>query len=213
MGYMKDLAMSGGRRGMSSASVGTAGGMSVEVHGIEEVSRMFDRLRTNDPDMDKAIKRLVRKVLSAARGRLSRDARNYMENDPRQAYKAVKYAVYKRLLGGNLSILQKQRGGRGAATSYVKPRTLKPGQRGGNRRPVGENTRTKQMESYGGSDRGFVLRFLNAGTVERMTRYGNRGSIRATDWFGHTASWQMESAVQELADNVNEYIKKVADNG
>jgi hypothetical protein len=118
---------------------------------------------------------------------------------------AVKHTVYKQLFGGNLSILQKRRAG--AKHEYNPPRTLRTGQRGGNRRLRSE--RTKQLNSYYGADRGFVLRFLASGTVPRHTRYGNRGSIRQTNWFGHVAPFQMETAAKEVAEAINEYVTQV----
>ena len=60
--------------------------------------------------------------------------------------------------------------------------------------------------SYQGADRGFILRFLNAGTDIRTTRYGNRGAIAPRNWFGHVAPYQMEQAAAELAAEINEYV-------
>ena len=196
-------------RGVSSSTGSSAGAGVIEVSGAEEVSKMFDHLLTSDPTMDTHLRKLIRVVLKDARNRLSENAKSVMKTDPRRAYRAVKFAVYKGLFGGNVSILQKRKAG--AETSYEKPRTLRPGQRGGNRHP--RNPRLLNRDKYGGADRGFILRFLNAGTEERRTRFGNRGSIRTTEWFGHTAPWQMEQAAQELADNINEYIKQTANNG
>lgn len=195
--------------GGSSYTGSSAGAGVIEVSGAEEVYKMFDHLLTSDPTMDTHLRKLIRVVLKDARNRLSANAKSVMKTDPRRAYRAVKFAVYKRLFGGNVSILQKRKAG--AETSYEKPRTLRPGQRGGNRQP--RNPKLLNRDKYGGADRGFILRFLNAGTEERRTRFGNRGSIRTTEWFGHTAPWQMEQAAQELADNINEYIKQTANNG
>lgn len=188
---------------------GGGGGSSsdyVQVSGIEQNQQMFEHLLTNDPGFDLNFRALIRKVLKEARKNLSKDAASYIDSDPRKAARAVKHTVYKRLFGGNLSILQKRK--RGPLTQYVKPRTLQPGQRGGNRREISD--RTFMMEHYGGSDRGFALRFINAGTVNRQTRYGNRGAIRQTDWFGHTAPWEMQAAANNAADAINEYIKHKA---
>jgi hypothetical protein len=120
----------------------------------------------------------------------------------------VKFAVYKTLFGGNLSILAKRKAG--AKYELVRKRKLdeNPHQRGGNRRP--RSQRTKQLETYFGADRGFVLRFLNAGTDTRETRNGSRGAIRPRGVFEHTAPWQMETAAEIMADKINEYVKKVA---
>lgn len=56
--------------------------------------------------------------------------------------------------------------------------------------------RTEDLLSYYGSDRGFVLRFLNQGTKQRTDekRKGNRGSIAGRNWFGPASQQQMEQA-------------------
>lgn len=178
----------------------------VSISGFVENEEMFEHLLTYEPRFDQNVRKVIKQVLREARNKLSRDARNYIKNDPRKAARAVKHTVYKEVFGGNLSILAKRKAGR--PTNYEKPRTLKPKQRGGNRRSV--NPRTYQMEHYFGSDRGFALRFLNAGTIPRYTQYGNRGMMAPTDWFGHTAPWQMEAAAQNVAEAINEYINHQA---
>lgn len=201
-----------GRRSvyLDSAPSSTGGNASsyVQVNGFVENDAMFERLLTSSTTMDLNLRALIRKVLKEARKNLSNDAKSYIKNDPRKASRAVKTTVYKQLFGGNISILNKRKAG--APWNYQKPRTLRPGQRGGNRRPIGSNTRTKQVDSYFGSDRGFILRFLNAGTGSRQTRYGKRGSIRQTSWFEHTAPWQMETAAKNVAEAINELIKHEA---
>ena len=198
MGVMKQLL----ERGQRTSS----GADAVRISGAVENQEMFERLLTYEPGFDRNFRALIRKALQKARANLSKDARDYIKNDPRKAAKAVKHTVYKEIFGGNLSILQKRRAG--APSGYTRPKKLKAGQRGGNRRPyVAERNR---LDKYYGSDRGFVLRFLNSGTVERETRYGGRGSIRQTGWFGHTAPWQMENAAEMVAEKVNEYIRKQA---
>lgn len=181
----------------------------VEISGIIENAEMFGRLMTSDYELAGNIRKAFRQLLREARNRLSKDAKNYMREDPRGAARAVKFAVYKTLFGGNLSILQKRRG---TAVRYTLQRTRKveqnPHQRGGNRRPYDE--KRNRLDTYKGADRGFILRFISSGTISRQTRYGNRGSIRQTDWFGHTAPYQMDTAATQLAESINEYIKHVA---
>ena len=179
----------------------------IQVSGFIEKQRVFEHLLTTDPRFDQSTKAVIRKVLQEARKNLNRDAASYIENDPRKAARAIKHTVYRSVFGGNLSILNKRKASNGTST-YVPTRTLQPGQRGGNRRP--RSQRTRQVDSYYGSDRGFVLRFLASGTVSRDTRYGNRGAIRRTDWFGHTAPFEMERAASELAAAINEYVKQQA---
>ena len=134
--------------------------------------------------------------------------------------------MYKRILGGQVNILQKRTAG--APTNYQKPRKGLP-KRGGNR--WGRSERTKQMEGYQGMDRGFVLRFLNAGTTDRMitsytdrtgTRHnlgsgstanfrthatgGNRGSISARNWFGPASQKALENASQQMQELIDRII-------
>lgn len=177
----------------------------VEVSGFADTAETLGRIMTNNPYMAGNLKKLIRQVLKEARKRLSGDIANYLENDPRKAARAVKYGVYKSLFGGNLSILNKRKAG--AKYQLIRQKTLQPGQRGGNRRPRVDDGRNR-LENYYGSDRGFVLRFLSSGTVERESRFGNRGAISQRNLFGRTAPWQMETAAEEVAANITEYIKR-----
>ena len=193
----------------SSSSGKTQKNGDVEVSGFTENLETFGHILTTDPHMAGITRTYIRKLLREARNNLSKDAKAYLKNDPRKAYKAVKSSVYKILFGGNLSILQKRRGGAGARYELKRQRIVEqnPHMRGGNRRPRIDDGRNR-LDTYNGSDRGFILRFINSGTVSRDTRFGNRGSIRRSDWFGHTAPWQMESAAEKLAEAINEYVKK-----
>lgn len=176
----------------------------VKVTGVEECQAMFDHLLTTDPDFNMNLRKLIRKALAEARKNLSKDAADVIDKDPRKAARAVKFSVYKKLFGGNLSILSKRKAG--AKYQLIRERKLRPGQVGGNRRPYVDDNRNR-LATYFGADRGFILRFLNAGTVERETRYGKRGSIRNSGWFEHTAPFEMEAAAAEVAEAINEYIK------
>jgi hypothetical protein len=178
----------------------------IEITGLVENTRMFDRLLTTDESMSKNINKLIKDLLKTARKKLTNDAKSYIKNDPRKAARAVKFAVYKTVFGGNLSILSKKRAG--ARYELIRQRKLdqNPNQRGGNRRP--RSQRTKQLDTYFGADRGFVLRFLNAGTAQRQTRFGNRGAISPTWLFSNTAQIHMETAAEILADAINEYISR-----
>lgn len=176
----------------------------VEVSGFDETAESLGRIMTSNPYMASNLRKLIRQVLKEARGRLSKDIASYLDNDPRKAARAVKYGVYKTLFGGNLSILTKRKAG--AKYELVRQKKLQPGQRGGNRRPrVPERNR---LDYYFGADRSFILRFLSSGTVERETRYGKRGNIGQRNLFGRTAPWQMETAADEVAANITEYIKQ-----
>lgn len=205
-------------------------GTAFETEGFAELQKQLEGLMTTNPDMRKAVQGAVRKVLNEVRKRVSDSAREGlgMKSDPRNAYKAVRTAVYKRILGGQVNILAKRKAGR--STAYQKPEKGLP-KRGGNR--WGRSQRTKDLEGYEGTDRGFILRFLNAGTADRMiTSYtdrggqrhtlrsgstsnmrtratgGNRGSISARNWFGPRSHAEMEAAASNLQTLIDDIIKQ-----
>jgi hypothetical protein len=67
--------------------------------------------------------------------------------------------------------------------------------------------RTEQVMSYQGADRGFILRFLNAGTDQRQTRFGNRGSISPRNFFANSSQPAMQKAAEQLSTLIDEMIK------
>ena len=179
----------------------------VEVSGFTENIEAFGRILTTDPQMASITRSYIRKLLREARNNLSKDAKNYLNSDPRKAYRAIKSTVYKQLFGGNLSILQKRRSGAKYELKRQRKVEQNPKMRGGNRRQRIDDGRNR-LDYYYGADRGYILRFINGGTVTRISRFGNRGAIRQTNWFGHTAPWQMENAAEKLAEAINEYVKQ-----
>lgn len=203
-----------------------------EVEGFVEQRKELDRLLMSNPAMEKKVQALIRKVLAAVQKSLGQSAQDSMKSDPRKAYKAVRMMVYKRILGGNVNILNKKRATAGSS-SYTPTRTLKSGQRGGNRRERSE--RSMKLESYFGSDRGFILRFLNQGTQERLINFlpdnrrehvhrgsrggnlrkygktintGRRGSITPRNWFGQRSQREMESAAENLTQYIDALIQQ-----
>ena len=201
------------------------------IEGYEEQMKQLKRMMTDDPTFRRRINDVLRQVLKEARKAISDDAKEVVKNDPRNAYKAVRSSVYKRILGGQVNILSRRKAG--TPTNYRKPLKGLPS-RGGNR--WGRSERTKKLEGYEGLDRGFVLRFINAGTEDRgITSYtdrtgtrhnlnsgssqnwkthaltGNRGSITARNWFGGASHKALEKAsvqLQELIDRIiaNEFV-------
>lgn len=180
-----------------------ANNSTIEIKGIEERIKQFEAASTKNPMMQQRIREVIRQVLARVRKDLQDHAASglQMQSDPRKAYKAVRYAVYKRILGGQVNILQSRRAG--AMQLYEPPRKLREGQRGGNRMPRGK--RTEQLMSYQGKDRGFILRFLNLGTTTRQSYGGNRGAIRARNWFGPRSQQELQNA----AANIQAIIDKV----
>ena len=167
-------------------------------------------LFVNHPETRKRIRKIVREELKDATKRLREDARYELPNDPRKAYRAVRASIYRKILGGNVSILNPRKAG--ARYQLIKPRKLdqNPFQRGGNRVPRG--ARTESVDTYFGKDRAFILRFLNSGTDVRMAGSrggrlsGNRGSITARNWFQNMAPHEMELAAENLSNVIEEEL-------
>jgi hypothetical protein len=204
------------------------------LEGFTELSQKLDRLLTSSPDMEEQIQRIVGKVLNMVRDNVSGAYKQKLNSDPRMAYKAVRRMVYRRILGGNINILRNKRAG--SPNKYTPTRTLKPGQRGGNRKERSE--RTMRMESYGGRDRGFILRFLEGGTDTRqvkgfkknehrgkvkrgsqggdLSKYGNigkvntgnRGSLKAYHIFAAIVPPYMDNAIQYLEKEIDTLIQQ-----
>jgi hypothetical protein len=149
------------------------------VEGLTEQIKQLDHLLATNPEMEAKMRRVISKVLIKAQSKMRKDVGTDLPNDPRNAAKAVRKAVYRQILGGNINILRKRRATEGSS-SYTPTRTLKSGQRGGNRRLRSE--RTMRMEAYNASDRGFILYWLNSGTKGRtMGKYQSdphRGNVK-----------------------------------
>ena len=180
-----------------------------QVQGMEALTDKLDRLQLNRPSMEKKIETIIRKAINKAKKIVGEQARGAMPHDPHESYKAVKTMVYKQILGGNVSILTKRRAS-SKRSSYEPPRTLRPGQRGGNR--VKRGKRTQGLMEYTGTDRGMILRWLNSGTTNRIagTRggrlSGNRGSMSARNWFPNAGERGMTEAAQYIVSEIDRLI-------
>lgn len=212
MGRLSDYINSRAKRSSSSSSRRKATGVRsiqgeyVEVSGFAENDAMLGHMMTSDPEMTRYVRRQIRQVLKEARKKLSKDASNYMKSDPKKAARAVKFSVYKTIFGGNLSILQRGKAGANYELNRQRKVDMNPHQRGGNRIP--RQKERNRLDYYYGAQRGFILRFISSGTETRTTRYGNRGRIRRSDWFGRTAPWQIDKAAGDVADAISQYIKE-----
>lgn len=193
---------------------------TIEIEGLDEQVKQLRRMMSEDPYFRRRVNAVIKTVLSEARREVTQHAQGAMDSDPRHAYKAVRSAVYRRILGGNLNILQKRKAG--APTSYQKPRKGLP-LRGGNR--WGRSQRTIELEGYEGTDRGFILRFVNAGASNRAIRSytdkngdsfslrtfakgGNRGNISARNWFGQASQAALEKASIRMENFIDQIINE-----
>ena len=151
---------------------------------IMESKKMLEAALSTNPKTQTVLRKMIREYVLQARQQVVNSI-HFQNGDPRGSRQAVRTAVYKKVLGANINIFNSRKAGN--VSNYEPQRRLRPGQRGGNRVPRG--ARTQQTMSYGARDRGFILRFVNSGTDERMagTRggriSGNRGSIAARNFF------------------------------
>lgn len=176
-------------------------GLEVNDAVILEQQKVLEAALSTNPKTQKALQKLIRKALMEVRPELVAAARGAMGSDPRGAANGIRLSVYKKILGGNVNILNSRKAGK--PTTYEPPRKLRPGQRGGNRVPRGQ--RTNDMMHYGPYDRQFILRFINSGTDDRMAGSrggrlsGNRGRIAARNFFGRAGSSALTKAADKLA--------------
>lgn len=80
------------------------------IDGLVKQREDLEHLLMSNPAMEKKVQGLIRKVLMKARRDIM-DSIQFKRGDPRQARKAVKTAVYRRILGGSVSLLNKRRAG------------------------------------------------------------------------------------------------------
>ena len=177
---------------------------AIIVTGIEQYQEALKKMQTDNPKTKKELQDIIRRAIGEARKNVVEDAKDVLQNDPRHAYKAVRHSVYKQIYGAQINILSG--GKRGAATKYERKPTLQQGQRGGNRRK--RSSETMRYESYEGKDRSFILRFQNSGTIDRKTRYGDRGHISSRRWFGISTSFQMDAAAGRIAEEIEAMLQQ-----
>lgn len=211
-----------------------------KVTGMAELTKKLDSLLTSNPEMEKKIQKIIGKALKRVEKKLEKYAggASVMRSDPRHAAKAIRYTVYRRVLGGNLNIFHGKQ--RGAESSYQPERHPSSG-RGGNR--MARSQRTQRLEGYEGADRSFILRFLNSGArvgggnrslgrghfrvdnhrndIKRgsqggdVNKYGktvntgNRGHIAARNWFGNASQSAMDEAAAIIESEVDKAIAEV----
>jgi hypothetical protein len=159
---------------------------------IEQMRRQLQNMSWKEINKTATEQRIVDTQLRRVQ-RATQNAAKTTIHDRMDAWKGVRMVKYKSIFGGNVNILTK----RGSVTidSSIYNRDSSRYR----------SERTKMMQSYYGTSRSFVLRWLQAGTDDRTagSKYsskggrGNRGRITARD-FMSTARNEMQVA----ADNV-----------
>ena len=191
----------------SGAGIGVKAELDLE--SVNQTLEALARLMVAHPDTKRRIKAMLSKEAKKVRQNITNDVHSNIENDPRKAYQAVKRSLYKKGLGlgFNVSILDAKRGSVKSMRLYHKPRKLdtNPHQWGGNRIP--RSGATKAKDGYFGKARAFILRYYNSGTVNRYTRFGNRGAMPSRRVFATSAVFQMEGAVGEISQMIEEIMQ------
>lgn len=118
--------------------------------------------------------------------------------DPRMMRRAVQSTIYKKVIGGNVNILDpRKREGKSITVRYTK------GGQTGRPRSRSVSQRTRQINSYYGKDRAFILRMINTGK-------NMRGHARRKGFFDRTAGL-MKTAAREIDKCIDNELQKTAD--
>lgn len=166
---------------------------------ILEQQRALEAALSTSPKAQTVLRKIIRKYVMEARAKVVSGI-HFKNGDPRGAARAVRTAVYKKVLGANINIFNSRKAH--GSNSYEPPRKLREGQRGGNRRMRSQDTH--RMMSYAPLDRGMILRWVSSGTGDRSTRYGNRGAIAARNFFRPLG----DRAMGMMRDNLAAAIEK-----
>lgn len=198
---------------------------------LQEQKALEAALSTN-PKTQKALQKLIREVVLEAR-RMVVNSIKFDNGDPRNTRQAVRTTVYRKILGGNLNILNSKKAH--GKNSYQTPITSRGTRRGGNR--MARSPRTQQILDYAPFDREFIMRFVDSGTKQRFVgfrnamkanhnrylqtkdrwdagenRTGNRGAIAARGFFSRYGERAMEMAAEKLAGLIETELAATLDN-
>ena len=199
-------------------------GLEVNDGVVLQQQKVLEQCLSTNPKTQNTLQKLIRQVIMQARAQVVSKIK-FENGDPRQSARAVRTAVYKKILGANINIYNSRKAH--GANSYQAPRTLRIGQRGGNR--VKPSARTVKMQNYAPADRGFILRLVNSGTDPRFIgfrngtranagRYqelagkignmehsgtGHRGAIAPRNFFRGAAESALVRAVDNLANLID----------
>lgn len=171
---------------------------------ILEQQQALEAALSTSPKAQTVLRKIIRKYVMEARAQVVSGIK-FKNGDPRGAARAVRTAVYKKVLGANINIFNSRKAH--GSNNYEPKRKLRPGQRGGNR--LQRSAKTDRMMHYAPLDRGMILRWQNSGTDNRTTRYGNRGSIAARDFFRPLGDRAMGLMRDNLATAIEEEMQAI----
>ena len=201
-------------------------GLEVNNAVVVNQRKFLEQALSTDPKTVKVLQKLIRDVILQARSQVISQL-EFKHGDPHRSRLAVRTSVYKQILGANINIYNSRR--RHGTMNYTPARTMRNGQRGGNRRTP--SPRTIALQSYAPEDRGFILRFVNSGTDGRYiggrngkteaekTKFildhegrGWRGKITPTNFFGRAGEKALVWAADKLADLIDAEFEKIMNN-
>lgn len=190
----------------------------------------LERMMIDNPETREAIQKLIKEAMLEARNATAQDVSGIVKGAG-QSWRSIRRSVFKKILGGNINILDKKRGtAEWRIVQKVRKVEQNPHMRGGNRRR--RTLRTAMVEGYEPTARGFILRFQDSGTRQRFIggrnstgrgdnglRWGrmkargtgNRGEITAGNFFFYRiASKHLGQAAEKLAKMIEEEIAKIS---
>ena len=203
-------------------------GLEIDNTVIVEQKQILEQALSTNPKTQKALQKLIRQVIIEARAQVVSGIK-FDNGDPRETKRAVRSAVYKKILGANLNILNGRNARHGS--NYEPPRKVYPGMkgyRGGNRRI--RSQRTQDIMTLDPKDRGFILRFVNSGTNPRYANGRNvsgnnrnirnffklqdegdyyRGSIAPRNFFKGAAERSLVTAADNLATLIDTELENI----
>lgn len=187
-------------------------GIEVNNGEIELQAKRIEQLMTDNPDLRKKIQDVIRQDMWKARNAVVRNVASVFDNgDPAEARRAIRNIVYEQILGGNLNIRNMKQGTACWKVRQIDRKVdLNPHMRGGNR--IKRSFKTVRMHGYEGKARGMILRWVDQGTDDRETRYGNRGSITPRNFFQPTAEAALSVIAQHIAQMIENEMQNMNNN-
>lgn len=167
-------------------------------------------LRSSSPKGDAIMKKITRKAINHVLKQSRKSIRQTFPDDKRRLYEGVRASVWKKSIGGVVTIAGKNKAGDGSKSS--SPRSSRRRGRGGNR--ITASSRTLKIRGYKGKDALFLLRWLETGTDDRYNaahplRDGSSGS-RA--YRGHlTAGNFFEKSIRFGLNDLDSVIEKASE--
>lgn len=144
---------------------------------IVEQKKILEQALTTNPKTEKLLRKLIREQIMRAREDVVHGIK-FKNGDPRGSAQAVRTSVYKKIFGANINIFQSKKAH--GFNNYTPPRKGVSG-RGGNRRQRHSLDRGK----YDPLDRGFILRWMNEGTVQRHISFTENERRKVDKWNHH----------------------------